>query len=117
METTPSITELLESIRKSTNGITLADLIALHPKVPRRTAQRWIRRMIDDGHIHNDLLLEIIQGIADFLAQLFIVRLHLNFQHGTIKERGRCGGFCCKKCEEPVYAYLFTEHRIKLEQV
>lgn len=51
METKPTVTELLESIRKSATGITLAELIALHPKVPRRTAQRWISRLIAAGHI------------------------------------------------------------------
>ncbi|MHB8565393.1 MAG: hypothetical protein ACYDDA_16000 [Acidiferrobacteraceae bacterium] len=32
-------------------GLTLAELLARHPAVPRRTAQRWISQWIEDGKL------------------------------------------------------------------
>lgn len=39
------------SIQKSPTGLTLAELLALHPQVARRTAQRLISQMISEGRI------------------------------------------------------------------
>jgi len=43
--------ELLASIRKAPGGLMLAELLAQHPDVARRTAQRWISQLIDDGQV------------------------------------------------------------------
>jgi Fic family protein len=45
------ITTLLESIQMSANGLTLAELLAQHPDIPRRTAQRWIQQLISEGRV------------------------------------------------------------------
>lgn len=47
----PSITDLLNSIEDSTTSLTLAELLAHHPSVARRTAQRWIGQLIESGQI------------------------------------------------------------------
>lgn len=47
----PVATDLLQSIQQSPAGLTLAKLVARHPLVPRRTAQRWISQLIEDGRI------------------------------------------------------------------
>ena len=47
----PSTPALLTSIRASTSGSTLAELLALHPDVARRTAQRLIAKLIESGQI------------------------------------------------------------------
>ncbi|PID59963.1 MAG: cell filamentation protein Fic [Gammaproteobacteria bacterium] len=47
----PLATDLLNSIRASENGTTLAELLTTHPDIARRTAQRWIAKMIDSGQI------------------------------------------------------------------
>lgn len=46
----PIIDELLKNIQEST-GLTLAELMAQHPKLARRTAQRWISQLITEGAI------------------------------------------------------------------
>ena len=46
-----SATELLKSIQESADGLTLAELLTLHPDVARRTAQRWISQLIDEGYL------------------------------------------------------------------
>jgi len=46
-----STADLLNSIRASESGLTLAELLAAHPDVARRTAQRVIARLIDSGQI------------------------------------------------------------------
>lgn len=46
-----STAKLLVSIQASPGGLALADLLARHPDIPRRTAQRLISRMIDEGLI------------------------------------------------------------------
>lgn len=46
-----STTELLDNIQASPVGLTLAELLARHPDVARRTAQRLISRMIEAGQI------------------------------------------------------------------
>ena len=45
----PSNNELLASIKASPQGVTLAELLAQHPNVARRTAQRQIAKFIDEG--------------------------------------------------------------------
>ena len=47
----PSAADLLKTIREYPSGLTLAALLVRHPEVERRTAQRWIGQLIDDGHI------------------------------------------------------------------
>ncbi|SPA56913.1 Fic family protein [Cupriavidus taiwanensis] len=42
---------LLESIRNASGGLMLAELLAQHPDVARRTAQRWISQWIEDGQV------------------------------------------------------------------
>jgi len=44
-------TDLLKTIEQSRQGISLAELLTHHPDVPRRTAQRWIRQLIDEHKI------------------------------------------------------------------
>lgn len=46
----PSTTDLLSSIRAS-DGLTLAELLAAHPGVSRRTAQRLIAKLIESGEV------------------------------------------------------------------
>lgn len=46
-----STTHLLESIRTSENGLTLAELLTRHPYIARRTAQRLIAKLIERGEI------------------------------------------------------------------
>ena len=50
--TTPlRATDLLQSIQNTPTGLTLAELLALHPAVARRTAQRWLGQAAADGRI------------------------------------------------------------------
>ena len=42
-----SATDLQTSIQASSNGITLAELLAQHPSIARRTAQRLIAKLIE----------------------------------------------------------------------
>lgn len=46
-----STTDLLNSIRASAKGLTLADLLARHPDITRRTAQRLIAKLIERGQV------------------------------------------------------------------
>lgn len=46
-----STTDLLNSIRASENGSTLAELLTAHPDIARRTAQRLIAKLIDSGQV------------------------------------------------------------------
>lgn len=43
--------DLLGSIQKSTAGLNVAELLVRHPQIPRRTAQRWIQRLLREGKI------------------------------------------------------------------
>jgi len=47
----PSSTEILNSIQASGNGLTLTELLAKHPDIARRTAQRLIAKLIENGQI------------------------------------------------------------------
>lgn len=46
-----STTDLLNSIRASENGLTLAELLTAHPGIARRTAQRLIAKLIESGQV------------------------------------------------------------------
>jgi len=46
-----STTDLLNSIRASESGLTLAGLLTAHPHIARRTAQRLIARLIKSGQV------------------------------------------------------------------
>jgi hypothetical protein len=46
-----STTDLLNSIRSSGNGWTLAELLTAHPAIARRTAQRLIAKLIDSDQV------------------------------------------------------------------
>lgn len=45
-------TDLLNSIETAADGLTLAELLTLHPGIARRTAQRLIAQLIADHRIH-----------------------------------------------------------------
>ncbi|MHA7682843.1 Fic family protein [Cupriavidus sp. PET2-C1] len=47
----PADQEILKSIQASPAGLTLAELLAAHPLVARRTAQRWLSQWVDAGTI------------------------------------------------------------------
>jgi fido (protein-threonine AMPylation protein) len=49
--TMPPVPELLNSIQMSDNGLTLAELLAQHPAIARRTAQRLIATLIGQGQV------------------------------------------------------------------
>jgi len=44
-------TDLLSHMQASASGVTLAELLASHPSVARRTVQRWISQWIGSGQI------------------------------------------------------------------
>lgn len=46
-----SIEKLFESIHKSANGLSIAGFLALYPKFPRRSVQRWLAQLVDEGRI------------------------------------------------------------------
>jgi Fic family protein len=46
-----STTQMLHSIQASAGGLTLAELLSRHPDMARRTAQRMIAKLIEDGQI------------------------------------------------------------------
>lgn len=46
-----SNTDLLKSIQASGNGLTLTELLAQHPGIARRTAQRLIAKLIESGQV------------------------------------------------------------------
>lgn len=47
----PSAAVLLKSIQTSDGGLTISDLLALNPDIARRTAQRWISQLINEGRL------------------------------------------------------------------
>lgn len=47
----PTVNELLHSIEHSGGDVSLTQLLEIHPGVVRRTAQRWLSQLIDDGKI------------------------------------------------------------------
>lgn len=47
----PSPADLLKSIQDAAAGLTLAELLARHPAVARRTAQRWLSQLVAEGRI------------------------------------------------------------------
>ncbi len=44
-------TDLITTILATPAGLTLAELLARHPPLARRTAQRWLGQLIDDGSL------------------------------------------------------------------
>ncbi len=46
---TASISPLLQSINASPEGLSLGEVLSLHPGVARRTAQRWLQAQVDAG--------------------------------------------------------------------
>ncbi len=44
-------TDLTATIRAHPAGLTLAELLARHPQVARRTAQRWLGLLIAEGSV------------------------------------------------------------------
>jgi len=46
-----STKDTLSSIQAAESGLTLAELLAQHPSVARRTAQRQIAKLIDSGQV------------------------------------------------------------------
>ena len=48
---TSSTSALLNSIQSSVEGLTLAELLTRHPHIARRTAQRLIAKLIDEGKV------------------------------------------------------------------
>ena len=42
-------TKLLNSINASANGVSMAELMAMHPDIARRSAQRQVARLVEDG--------------------------------------------------------------------
>jgi len=47
-----STTDLLHSIQSSKHGVALAELLAMHPDITRRTAQRHIARFAESGQVN-----------------------------------------------------------------
>ena len=47
----PTRDELVDSILSSPEGLSIADLLARHPGLARRTAQRWIRELMNSGRL------------------------------------------------------------------
>ena len=46
-----SAQQFLQSLRDEPGGLALADLLARHPGVARRTAQRWLARLLREGRV------------------------------------------------------------------
>ena len=46
-----SAQQFLQSLRDESGGLALADLLARHPGVARRTAQRWLARLLREGRV------------------------------------------------------------------
>lgn len=71
--------ELFNLISQAVPGVTLAQLQALQPNIARRTAQRWIGQLIDDG---------IIVGLGAGRARRYYVTTGLTGSHfGLCQER------------------------------
>jgi len=47
----PDLNRLLNTIRDTKEGISLAEILFRLPELPRRTAQRWIGRLIKEGQL------------------------------------------------------------------
>ena len=46
-----STIELLNSINATTNGVSMADLMAMHPDMARRSAQRQVAKWVEEGQV------------------------------------------------------------------
>jgi Fic family protein len=47
----PTPEELFESIQSAPEGLSVADILAQHPGLARRTAQRWLNELVAEGRI------------------------------------------------------------------
>ncbi len=47
----PTSHDLLTTIRNAQQGVSMSELLASHPDIARRTAQRWISQLTESGHI------------------------------------------------------------------
>ncbi|WP_036769638.1 Fic family protein [Photorhabdus australis] len=47
-----SMTNIYETLRVASQPMSVSDLLAEHPSVPRRTVQRWLGQLVEDGKIH-----------------------------------------------------------------
>ncbi|PWQ95634.1 hypothetical protein [Leucothrix pacifica] len=46
-----TVNELLQSIQEAENSISLGQILEIYPDLNRRTAQRWLRQLIDGNKI------------------------------------------------------------------
>lgn len=46
-----STTELLNSITKAANGLSMAELMTMHPDIARRSAQRQVAKLVEKGQV------------------------------------------------------------------
>ena len=47
----PTPADLLKSIQSASDGLSVSALVALHPGLARRTAQRWLNELVAEGRI------------------------------------------------------------------
>lgn len=47
----PTRDQLVDSILSSPDGLSIADLLARHPDLARRTAQRWLSELMTSGRV------------------------------------------------------------------
>jgi Fic family protein len=47
----PSAEDLLQSLRSSSGGLSIADILTEHPELARRTAQRWLGDLVAQGRV------------------------------------------------------------------
>ena len=69
--------ELFDLIRQGAPGVTLAQLQVLQPNIARRTAQRWIGQLIDDG---------LIVGLGAGRARRYYVTTGLTGVHFGLRQ-------------------------------
>ncbi|MCK5893996.1 MAG: Fic family protein [Endozoicomonadaceae bacterium] len=46
-----STTELLDSINATANGVSMAELMTMHPDIARRSAQRQVAKLVENGQV------------------------------------------------------------------
>lgn len=44
-----TVNEILQTLKNASNGLNLAELLKLHPMLAKRTAQRWVKQLSDNG--------------------------------------------------------------------
>jgi Fic family protein len=45
------LNDLLQDFKLTTNSLTIKDLLELHPQLPLRTAQRWVKQLVTNGQL------------------------------------------------------------------